>query len=404
MQIKDGIVRDHPFPKAFAPELLLLEEGSGCCLTDSIGNSYIDLGSGIAVNALGYGRDDLAEIAADQMRKIVHVSNLYTTRPALDLATKLIGDRFAAVQYMNSGAEANESALKFSRMYARRGKADTERNKILCFTGGFHGRTFGALACTAVPKYQDPFRPMLSGVEVSSYNDVDALRETLDGSFAGVIVEVVQGEGGMTVMTTEFAEALNSCCAEHDVILIADEVQTGLGRCGQLFASDNVGLNPDIITLAKPLAGGLPLAAVLMPAKVNDRLHVAEHGTTFGGGPVTCAVASYVYDILTDPAFLAVVRDRGEQLKQGLESLRVRHNLGPIVGSGLLRGVHVPGTTDRPVKDQPRIQALLTALPSAGVLALRSGDDVLRLAPPLVISAQELSDGLQRIDTALGEL
>ena len=400
MQIKDAIVTDHPFPNAFSPEMLLLDHGSGCRVTDAAGKSYLDLGAGIAVNALGYGREDLADVAAAQMRKLVHVSNLYTTGPALELAGKLTGDRFAAVQYMNSGAEANESALKFARMYAHRGEENAERHKILAFTGGFHGRTYGALACTATPKYQEPFRPMLPGVEVAPYNDVEALRKTLDGTFAGVIVEVVQGEGGLQAMTPEFAAALNACRGEHDLIVIADEVQTGLGRCGHLFASDSVGLKPDIITLAKPLAGGLPLSAVLLPAAVNDRLHFGEHGTTFGGGPVTCALASHVFDILTDPAFLAAVRERGEQLRRGLETLREAHGLGPVVGAGLLRGVHVPGTAG----EQPRIQALSTALRSAGVLVLRSGDDVMRIAPPLVVSADEIAEGLRSMDTALSGL
>ncbi|MDD9987340.1 MAG: aminotransferase class III-fold pyridoxal phosphate-dependent enzyme [Spirochaetaceae bacterium] len=400
MQIKDAIVTDHPFPNAFSPEMLLLEHGSGCRVTDAAGKSYLDLGAGIAVNALGYGREDLADVAAAQMRKLVHVSNLYTTGPALELAGKLTGDRFAAVQYMNSGAEANESALKFARMYAHRGEKNAERHKILAFTGGFHGRTYGALACTATPKYQEPFRPMLPGVEVAPYNDVDALRKTLDGTFAGVIVEVVQGEGGLASMTPEFAAALGACRDEHDLILIADEVQTGLGRTGHLFASDSAGLKPDIVTLAKPLAGGLPLSAVLLPAAVNDRLHFGEHGTTFGGGPVTCALASHVFDILTDPAFLAAVRERGEQLRHGLESLREAHGLGPVVGAGLLRGVHVPGKAG----EQPRIQALSTALRTAGVLVLRSGDDVMRIAPPLVISADEIDEGLRCMDTALAGL
>ncbi len=400
MQIKDAIVTDHPFPNAFSPEMLLLDHGSGCRVTDAAGKSYLDLGAGIAVNALGYGREDLADVAAAQMRKLVHVSNLYTTGPALELAGKLTGDRFAAVQYMNSGAEANESALKFARMYAHRGEENAERHKILAFTGGFHGRTYGALACTATPKYQEPFRPMLPGVEVAPYNDVEALRKTLDGTFAGVIVEVVQGEGGLQAMTPEFAAALNACRGEHDLIVIADEVQTGLGRCGHLFASDSVGLKPDIITLAKPLAGGLPLSAVLLPAAVNDRLHFGEHGTTFGGGPVTCALASHVFDILTDAAFLAAVRERGEQLRRGLETLREAHGLGPVVGAGLLRGVHVPGTAG----EQPRIQALSTALRSAGVLVLRSGDDVMRIAPPLVVSADEIAEGLRCMDTALSGL
>ena len=406
MQINDAIVTDHRFPNAFSAELLLLDRGSGCRLTDAAGKTYLDLGAGIAVNALGYGRADLADVAAAQMRKLVHVSNLYTTGPALELAGKLTGDRFAAVQYMNSGAEANESAIKFARMYAHRGAKNTGRHKILAFTGAFHGRTYGALACTPTPKYQEPFGPMLPGVEVVPYNDVDALRAKLDDSFAGVIVEVVQGEGGLAAMTPEFAAALNAACAEHDVILIADEVQTGLGRCGHLFAADSVGLKPDIVTLAKPLAGGLPLSAVLLPAAVNDRLHFGEHGTTFGGGPVTCALASHVFDLLTDPAFLAAVRERGEQLRQGLESLRRTHGLGPVVGAGMLRGVHVPGAAPGPggAGEQPRIQALANALRADGVLVLRSGEDVMRIAPPLVISADELAEGLRRIDAALSGL
>ena len=400
MKIKDAIVTDHPFPNAFSPEMLLLDHGSGCRLTDAAGKSYLDLGAGIAVNALGYGRDDLADVVAVQMRKLVHVSNLYATGPALELASKLIGDRFAAVQYMNSGAEANESALKFTRMYAHRGTENVERHKILAFDGGFHGRTYGALACTATPKYQEPFRPMLAGVEIAPYNDIEALHARLDGTFAGVIVEVVQGEGGLGTMTPEFAEALNVCRSEHDLILIADEVQTGLGRCGHLFASDSVGLKPDIITLAHPLAGGRPLSAVLLPAEVNDRLHFGEHGTTFGGGPVTCALASHVFDILTDPDFLANVRERGEQLRQGLESLREAYDLGSVVGAGLLRGVHVPGNAG----DQPKIQALTTALRATGVLVLRSGEDVMRIAPPLVISDEEISEGFRMIDMALSGL
>ena len=400
MQIKDAIVTDHPFPNAFSPEMLLLDHGSGCRLTDAAGKSYLDLGAGIAVNALGYGREDLADIVAAQMRKLVHVSNLYATSPALELANKLIGDRFAAVQYMNSGAEANESALKFARMYAHRGAENIERHKILAFTGGFHGRTYGALACTATPKYQEPFRPMLPGVEIAPYNDVEALHAKLDSTFAGVIVEVVQGEGGLETMTPEFAQALNACRTEHDLILIADEVQTGLGRCGYLFASDSVGLKPDIITLAKPLAGGLPLSAVLLPAEVNNRLHFGEHGTTFGGGPVTCALASHVFDILADPDFLSTVRERGEQLRKGLNSLREIYSLGPVVGTGLLSGVHVPGNAG----DQPKIQALSAELRAAGVLVLRSGEDVLRIAPPLVISAEEIDEGIRSMDRALSRL
>ena len=264
MELRDGYAYDPPYPKNYATELLVIEEGDGVYLKDSAGRTYLDFGSGIAVNALGYGREDIAEIVSRQMKKLVHMSNLYATRPALELAEKIVaGGNFAAVHFGNSGTEANEAALKYARLYAYR-KKGPEHHKLLAFKGAFHGRTMGALSCTPTAAYRDPFEPLVPGCEFAPFNDSKALEETLDGSFAAVIVEVVQGEGGLAVMTEDFAKALNTLCAKHDVILIADEVQTGLGRTGSFYASEGVGLSPDIITLAKPLAGGLPLSATLL--------------------------------------------------------------------------------------------------------------------------------------------
>lgn len=258
IDITKANAKDLPFPRNYASKMLVLERGEGVYLYDVDGKKYVDFGSGIAVNALGHGREKLAEIAAEQMKKLIHVSNLYTTEASLELGHKLIGTGgFDAVHLGNSGSEANEAALKYARLYSKRTKGEGH-HKILSFRNGFHGRTLGALAVTPTPKYQEPFGPLMEGCVALPYNDVAALEETLDDTFAAVMVEPVQGEGGLEVMTKEFAEALNRLCAEKDVILIADEVQTGLGRTGEFYASAALGLKPDIITLAKPLAGGSP--------------------------------------------------------------------------------------------------------------------------------------------------
>jgi acetylornithine/N-succinyldiaminopimelate aminotransferase len=299
---------------------------------------------------------------------------------------------FASVFFGNSGTEANEAALKYARLYAQRTRGPGHE-KILCFAGAFHGRTLGSLSVTPSPKYQDPYRPLLPGVEVAPYNDPRALEAALTGEFAGVIVEVVQGEGGLAAMTPEFAAALNAACRRTGAILIADEVQTGLARTGTFFASEAVGLEPDIITLAKPLAGGLPLSAVLLPKKVNDVVHLGDHGTTFGGGPVTTAVAAEVWRIVSDPAFVRGVAERGEILARGLEALKARHPaVGALRGRGLLRGFEYTGGE---VKD------LLARMQARGLLALRSGTNVVRIAPPLVITGKEIQLGLDIMEEAL---
>ncbi|MFP4374107.1 MAG: aspartate aminotransferase family protein [Spirochaetaceae bacterium] len=399
---------DLPFPKNYASELLALERGAGVYVEDTDGTRYLDLGAGIAVNALGYGRHDLAEIAQEQMRKLIHVSNLYTTRPALELGRALVGStpstqgkRFAAVHFGNSGAEANESALKYARLYAGATKGPGH-HRFLTFSNGFHGRTMGSLSVTANAKYRTKFEPLVPGVEVAPFNDPDALEKTLDESFAGVIVEVVQGEGGLRVMTREFARALNELTAEYDVMLIGDEIQTGLGRTGFLYGSTAVGLEPDIVSLSKPLAGGLPLSATLIPAKVNDILQVGDHGSTFGGGPVTTAVARRVWDIVSDLEFLARVRVAAEHLERGLAHIVER--FGFITGTrglGMLRGLEVAAPEDRTAEIMSRI---LAAARENGLLILKSGGNIIRIAPPLVITADEIDRGLGLLEVTLSHI
>ena len=399
MKMKDGIAADTAIPNNYANELLVLEQGKGVYVEDSAGKTYLDFGSGISVNALGYGREDLAEVVFRQMNKLVHISNLYTTRPALELAEKLtaLGD-FSAVHFGNSGSEANESALKYARLYAYRTRGQGHE-KILSFTGSFHGRTMGALSVTPTEKYQVPFRPLIPGTVTCRYNDTEQLKSILDDSFAAVIVEPIQGEGGLEALEKDFAKALRALCTEHDVLLIADEVQSGLGRCGFVFASEFSGLNPDIITLAKPLAGGLPLSATLLPPRVNDAVHVGDHGTTFGGGPATCAAANYVVDILTEDSFLSEIRRKGDHLRKKLAALceSIPYTEG-IKGMGLLAGLAL----DRDVSEEKQIiPSIINSARKEGLLILRSGTNVVRLAPPLIIRQEEIDQGIGILENVL---
>ena len=391
-----GVATNLPFPPQYGSELLILRSGKGVWLQDTAGKRYLDFAGGIAVNALGYGRGDLARIAMKQMQRLPHISNLFTTEPALELARAMLSrepGRFASVFFGNSGTEANEAALKYARLYAFRTRGPGHE-KLLCFSGAFHGRTLGSLSCTPSPKYQDPYAPLLPGVVVAPFNDCEALDRTLTGEFAGVIVEVVQGEGGLTCLTPEFARALNTACARSGALLIVDEVQTGMGRTGTFYASDGVGLRPDLLTLAKPLGGGLPLSAVLIPEKVNAIIHASDHGTTFGGGPVTTAVAKKVWDTISQPAFLAHVTEMARVLDTGLKEIAAAFpgKVGELRGKGLLRGMEYKGG---------EVADLLAALRGVGMLALRSGTNVLRIAPPLVITKKEIETGITLIKEAL---
>jgi acetylornithine/N-succinyldiaminopimelate aminotransferase len=389
--MKEAFETKTGFPGQYSPELLVLVKGKGVWVEDRAGKSYLDFGAGIAVNALGYGRDDLADAAAGQMRKLIHVSNLYATEPAIELAGKLVkSGPFQAVHFGNSGTEANEAALKYARLYSYRTRGEGNF-KLLSFSNCFHGRTLGALSLTFNPKYQDPYKPLIPGCVESAYNDSAALEKILDGSFAAVIVEVVQGEGGLTIMEPGFAGTLNRLCRKHDIILIVDEVQTGLARTGSLYAYQQVGLTPDIVTLAKPLAAGLPLSAALIPAKINELLHIGDHGTTFGGGPVVTALALKVWEILSDDEFIAGVREKGKKLSELLQGLKESHaSLGAICGRGLLRGIEVP---------EDKLPPVLETAQKEGLLILRSGRNVLRIAPPLIISQEELVQGVDILDS-----
>ena len=391
-----AFVESPHFTNAYAKRFLQFERGRGCRLWDTAGRSYLDFGSGISVNALGHGRKDLAKIASRQMRRLIHVSNLYTTRPAVELAKRLIGlGDFAAVHYGNSGSESVEGAIKFARLYGKR-TANDKKIKLLCFENAFHGRTMGALSVTPTAKYQDPFGPLIPGVTVGRLNDLTSLQVLDSGEYCGVIVEPVQGEGGLESVSEEFAKALNESCRRNDVLLLADEVQTGLGRCGYALASVAVGISPDIVTLSKPLAAGLPLSATLIPERVNRLISTGEHGTTFGGGPVTTAVALHVVQTLLSKKFLQSVAERAATLEARLREMVLEMELvQEMRGLGLLRGLVVAES------HADRVPDVISRAEDAGLLILRSGSRAIRLAPPLIISDKEISEGTRILSTIM---
>ena len=372
---------------------LEISAGSGVRLFDTEGRGYLDFTSGIAVNALGYGDPGfIGALRSATEAGLIHVSNLYSTAPARALAESLVAKSFASsVFFCNSGAEANEGAFKFARRWARttRGDAATE---IVAIRGSFHGRLFGSLAATDRPAYRAPFRPLAPGITIVE-RDLAAIEAALaGGTVAAVIAEPVQGEGGVRVLSVDFLRGLRELTRAHGVALIFDEVQCGLGRTGRLFAYEHSGVEPDMITLAKPLAGGLPMGAVLLAAHVAAAIQPGDHATTFGGGPFVASVASYVLDRLSDPDLLATVRSNGAWLGDQLASLSLRlASVRAVRGVGYLWGIDVTSPAG----------VIVTKALEAGLLVCSAGDHTVRLLPPLVATREELSEGLGILEDVL---
>ncbi len=369
---------------------IVFERGEGVWLYDTEGNRYLDLVAGIAVNALGYGDPEVPRIMAEQAQKLIHISNLYHTEPHARLAKLLCEHSFAdKVFFCNSGAEANEAALKFARKYARTHYGEG-KTTIVAFEGAFHGRTFGALAVTPRPHYQDPFRPLMPDVRIAPFNDPEGGRAAITEDVCAVIVEPIQGEGGIRPATREFLQALREATTAVGALLIFDEVQCGLGRSGTLWAHEQYGVTPDILTVAKPLAGGLPMGATLVTQKVADVLAPGDHATTFGGGAVVSAVAAYVVSRIADADFLAHVRARGEQLMAGLKALNHPH-IVEVRGRGLIVGIEM---------DQD-VRPLVGQALEHGLMLVNAGERVLRMVPPLIISEDEVDEAVARFAALL---
>ncbi|MFN2201338.1 MAG: aspartate aminotransferase family protein [Caldilineaceae bacterium] len=372
----------------------VLERGEGCTLYDTEGKAYLDCVAGIAVNALGYNDPGvnraMQEAGATGM---LHVSNLYTTAPQARLAALLCETSFAdKVHFSLSGADANEGAFKFARRYAREHGHD-EKYHILAFSNAFHGRLFGSLAATPRPKYQDPFLPLMPGVRFAEFNDIESARQQMDENVCAIIVEPIQGEGGIYPASQQFLQGLRELADEYDALLIFDEVQCGVGRTGHLWAYQGYGVEPDILTAAKPLAGGLPIGAILMRQKVADAMHPGDHASTFAGNPFTTHVAHHVVDRIADPAFLADVQAKGDLLVDLLEELNSPHIL-EVRGEGLMVGVQMD------IDAAP----IMSAAYDRGLLVLIAGPNVLRFVPPLVISEDEIKQAVATVGEILQEM
>jgi acetylornithine/N-succinyldiaminopimelate aminotransferase len=379
-----------PLMPNYARADLAFERGEGAWLVSVDGRRFLDFGSGIATASLGHGHKHLAQAIADQAAKVMHVSNLYRIPQAEKLAARLVEATFAdSVFFCNSGAEANEGMIKMIRKtMAEAGKP--ERFRIICFEGAFHGRTLATLAATGNAKYLAGYGPEVEGFDHVPFNNMNAVRDAIGPGTAGIIVEPVQGEGGVRPADMQFLRDLRTACDEFGLILGMDEVQSGMGRTGKLFAHEWAGITPDVMSAAKGIAGGFPLGAVLAKEFVARNMVPGTHGSTFGGNPLACAAGNAVLDIMLAPGFLEDVDRKGRRLRTALEKMvhdypQVFEN---VRGMGLLLGLKcaIP---------QAEVQA---ACQAEGLLPILAGENVLRLAPPLVVTDADLDEAIGMLD------
>ena len=365
--------------------------GSGVHLYDAEGTAYLDFVSGIAVNALGYDDAGLKAAMHAAVDGLVHTSNLYHTSPGERLAAALVAKSFAdKVFFCNSGAEANEGAFKFARRWART-KGDA-KHEIHALRGAFHGRLFGTLAATDRPAYRLPFRPLTPGVSIFERDLAELDAALSEDTVAALIVEPVQGEGGVRVLDHGFLRELRAVTKARNIALILDEIQCGLGRTGTLFAYEQAGIEPDMVTLAKPLAGGLPMGAILMTRSIAETIKPGDHGTTFGGGPFVASVALHVLERLSDPAMLRHVTEVGAWFGHELHELARRTGrIRQVRGAGLMWGVDVMGTAGHVVSESL----------ANGLLVCSAGDYTVRMLPPLVATQADLARGLSILEEVL---
>jgi len=383
----------------YAPLPFVPADGDGSILRDIDGREYIDLGAGIAVTALGHSPSVLADVLIEQAKQLWHVSNVLTNRPATVLAEKLTTLTFAdRVFFSNSGAEANEAALKLARRHAFNG-GHLDKFEIVALENSFHGRTLFTVAVGGNPKYREGFGPPLEGITHVAPNNTDALSKAVGDRTCAVILELIQGEGGVRPLDAEYVAAARMLCDEHDALLIFDEVQTGAGRTGPLFAYQTLGVTPDVLTSAKGLGGGIPIGATLAAGPAAEALTRATHGTTFGGNPLACAVAAALLDEVTRPEIVANISARNEQLVAHLEEISSQNGLfSDVRGAGLLIGAELA----EPFRD--RAKELQLAILDEGAIALVAGSNVLRFAPALNITEDELARGLDCLSRAAGRV
>jgi acetylornithine/N-succinyldiaminopimelate aminotransferase len=388
-------VTSHLLP-TFARVDLAFERGDGAWLTTTDGERYLDFTCGVAVNALGHGHPHLVKALTEQAQKVWHVSNLYRIPEGEKLAARLCEASFAdTVFFCNSGAEAMECAIKMARKYhAVSGKP--ERYRIITFEGAFHGRTLATLAAGGQKKYLDGFGPVVDGFDQLPHGDLDAVKRAITPATGAIIIEAIQGEGGVRVTPLPFLKALRELCDQHGMLLIFDEVQTGMGRTGELFAYQRTGVTPDIMSLAKALGGGFPVGACLATAEAGKGMTAGTHGSTFGGNPLAMAAGNAVMDVMLEPGFFDKVKRSSILLKQKLAEIKDRYSsvISEVRGEGLLVGLRAVVPAGELV-DELRAEKMIT---------VAAGDNVVRLLPPLIISEEDIAEGVARLERACARL
>ena len=376
----------------YARAPIALERGEGAWAIASDGKRYLDFGAGIAVNSLGHAHPHLVKALTEQASRIWHTSNLYSMPEGERLARRLCEATFAErVFFTNSGAEANEAAIKMARKY-HAAKGHPERFRIITFEGAFHGRTLATIAAGGQQKYIEGFGPKVEGFDQVPFDDEAALKAAIGPETAALMIEPIQGEGGLRTVSARMLKRLRDLCDEHGLLLIFDEIQTGVGRTGKFFAHEFSGVTPDIMSIAKGIGGGFPVGACLATEEAASGMTLGTHGTTFGGNPLAMAVANAVLDVILGEGFLDQVAQRGLRLKQSLAALKDRHPtvIEEIRGEGLMLGLklHTPNTE------------FVASARDAGLLVVGAGDNVVRLLPPLIIGEEEIAEAIERLDQA----
>ena len=379
----------------YAPATFIPVRGEGSRLWDQQGKEYIDFAGGIAVNALGHAHPALREALNDQASKFWHTGNGYTNEPVLRLAKKLIDATFAErIFFCNSGAEANEAALKLARKYAH-DRFGSQKSGIVAFKNAFHGRTLFTVSAGGQPAYSQDFAPLPPDIRHAVYNDLDSARQLIDDTTCAVIVEPVQGEGGVVPATNEFLQGLRELCDRHNALLIFDEVQTGVGRTGELYAYMHYGVTPDLLTTAKALGGGFPIGALLATEHCASVMTVGTHGTTYGGNPLATAVAGKLLEIVNTPEVLNGVKQRHDWFVERINAINERFGLfSEIRGLGLLIGCVLNA------EFAGKAKLISQEAANAGVMVLIAGANVVRFAPALNVSEEEVASGLDRFALA----
>lgn len=364
---------------------IALDHGKGATLWDTEGKNYIDLTSGIGVSSLGHDNEVLLTALLEQGRKLMHVSNLYYTEPMVAVAKELITScGMGKLFFANSGAEANEGAIKLARKYSF-DKYGEGRNKIITLKQSFHGRTVTTLTATGQDKFHQYFFPFTGGFDYAEAGNIGDVKAKAGTDTCAVMMEMIQGEGGVLPLDKEFVKAVEQFCKANDILLIVDEVQTGIGRTGTLFCYEQYGIEPDIVTMAKGLGGGVPIGAVMAAKTCADVMGPGTHGTTFGGNPFCCSAARAVLSVVNQPEFLNEVKEKGSYLKEAILNLN-SEKIKAVRGMGLMLGI---------VVDAEQRAELIKALMAQGVLVLTAGTDTIRLLPPLVISMEEIDQALE---------